>query len=241
MRLEAKNLVKKYNGRKVVDNAQFSVEQGEIVALLGPNGAGKTTSFDMTVGLIKADEGQIFLDGQEISNLQIHERANLGLGYLTQEPSAFRELSARDNLALILEERGYNSEARKAKTKELLEEFDIFKLKDNLAISMSGGERRRLEIARVLTLDPKFILLDEPFTGVDPLAIQDIQEIIRKLADEKNIGFLITDHNPKATLNITDRAYIMQDGKITMHGRSDEIANDPRAREYYLGESFSLH
>ena len=238
--LETQGLVKSYNGRKIVDNVHFSIAQGEIVALLGPNGAGKTTSFDMVVGLVKPDSGYINFNGQDITKLKIHERAHLGIGYLTQEPSAFRNLSVRDNLALVLDLYGYDSDRRKAKTKQVLEEFGIFHLKDTEAISLSGGERRRLEIARVLVTDPKFILLDEPFTGIDPIAINDIQQIIYKLCKEKNIGLLITDHNPAATLSITDRAYIIQDGKIIKEGSSQEIANDEFVKKHYLGANFRL-
>ena len=238
--LTAKNLVKSYDLRKVVDNVSFYINPGEIVALLGPNGAGKTTSFDMVVGLVQADAGQIFLGNDDITKFKIHDRALRGIGYLTQEASAFRNLTVRDNLALVLEMHGFSSDERKAKTKEVLEEFGIFHLKDTLAISLSGGERRRLEIARVLVTDPKFILLDEPFTGIDPVAIQDIQVIIHDLCKKRNIGLLITDHNPAATLSITDRAYIIQDGKIVKQGSSEEIASDQLVRKFYLGENFVL-
>ena len=238
--LVAEDLEKSYNGRKVVDKVSFHIESGEIVALLGPNGAGKTTSFDMVVGLVKPDGGKVLLDAEEITSLKIHQRAFKGLGYLTQEPSAFRQLSVRDNLALVLEVQGYSAEERKEKTREILEEFNIFHLKDSPAISLSGGERRRLEIARVLVTDPKFILLDEPFTGIDPVAILDIQEIIRKLCKERNIGLLITDHNPLATLSITDRAYIIQDGRIVKEGSSKDIAEDANVKRFYLGENFKL-
>lgn len=238
--LSAKDLVKSYNGRKVVDGVSFNIKPGEAVALLGPNGAGKTTCFDMVVGLVKPDQGNVELDDKDITKLKIHERASLGIGYLTQEPSAFRQLTVRDNLYLILDELGIPAEERKEKTRVLLEEFGIFHLKDTYAVSLSGGERRRLEITRVLTTDPKFILLDEPFTGVDPLAIQDIQEILKNLCQKKNIGILITDHNPRATLSIVDRAYIIQDGRIIMHGNSNDIANDERVKKYYLGSDFKL-
>jgi lipopolysaccharide export system ATP-binding protein len=240
MILVAENLEKSYNGRKVVDNVSFHIQSGEIVALLGPNGAGKTTSFDMVVGLVKPDVGEVLLGTENITNLKIHQRAFRGLGYLTQEPSAFRQLSVRDNLALVLEVQGYEAAIRKEKTREILEEFNIFHLKDTPAISLSGGERRRLEIARVLVTDPKFILLDEPFTGIDPVAIIDIQEIIRNLCKKRNIGLLITDHNPMATLSITDRAYIIQDGKIVKEGSSKDIAEDANVRRFYLGENFKL-
>lgn len=241
MTLVAQNLVKSYNNRNVVDDVSFSVERGEIVALLGPNGAGKTTSFDMVVGLVKPNSGTISLDAKDITKLKIHERAKIGIGYLTQEPSAFRQLSVRDNIALVLEEAGFSREERKKKSKDLLEEFGIFKLKDAMAVSLSGGERRRLEIARVLAAEPDFILLDEPFTGIDPLAIEDIQVVIHDLCKRRNIGLLITDHNPRATLSITDRAYIMQDGKVMISGASQDIAVDETAKKYYLGGTFTLN
>ncbi len=238
--LAAQGLTKSYSGRKVVDNVHFTIAQGETVALLGPNGAGKTTSFDMVVGLVKPDSGFINFNGQDITELKIHHRAHLGIGYLTQEPSAFRNLSVGDNLTLVLELHGYDAHSIKIKTKEVLEEFGIAHLKDVDTISLSGGERRRLEIARVLVTDPKFILLDEPFTGIDPIAINDIQQIIHNLCKEKNIGLLITDHNPAATLSITDRAYIIQDGKIIREGNSQEIANDELVKKHYLGANFRL-
>ena len=238
--LVAEDLEKSYSGRKVVDKVSFHIQSGEIVALLGPNGAGKTTSFDIVVGLVKPDSGNVLLGTEKITDLKIHQRAFKGLGYLTQEASAFRQLSVRDNLALVLEVQCYSAAERKSRTKEILEEFNIFHLKDSMAISLSGGERRRLEIARVLVTDPKFILLDEPFTGIDPVAIIDIQEIIRNLCKKRNIGLLITDHNPLATLSITDRAYIIQDGKIVKEGSSQEIAADANVRRFYLGENFRL-
>jgi len=239
--LEAKSLSKSYNGRKVVNDVSFYIQPGEIVALLGPNGAGKTTSFDMVVGLVQPESGIVSLAGEELTQLKIHERAHKGIGYLTQEPSAFRQLSVWDNLALILEIQNYKPEIINQKITEILEEFNITKLKNVLAISLSGGERRRLEIARVLISDPKFILLDEPFTGIDPVAIIDIQSIIKDLCKKRNIGLLITDHNPAATLSITDRAYIIQDGGIIKQGSSQEIAEDPLVKKYYLGENFKLH
>ena len=238
--LAAEGLVKSYSGRKIVDNVSFTIAPGETIALLGPNGAGKTTSFDMIVGLVKPDSGSINFNGRDITDLKIHERAHLGIGYLTQEPSAFRNLSVIDNLALVLELYGYDHTSRQAKSKQVLEEFGILHLQDVHALSLSGGERRRLEIARVLITDPKFILLDEPFTGIDPIAINDIQHIIYKLCKEKNIGLLITDHNPAATLSITDRAYIIQNGQIIREGSSQEIANDEFVREHYLGANFRL-
>lgn len=238
--LDINSLSKSYNGRKVVDGISFSLSQGEIIALLGPNGAGKTTSFDMVVGLVNPDSGSIKLNEQEITDCKIHDRAHMGIGYLTQEPSAFRNLSVLDNLILVLELHGYDIDSCIAKSEKILDEFGILRLKDIKAISLSGGERRRLEIARVLVTDPKFILLDEPFTGIDPIAINEIQQIIHDLCKKKNIGLLITDHNPAATLSITDRAYIMRDGKIIRSGGSQEIANDEFVRKHYLGANFRL-
>lgn len=240
MALVAEGLTKSYNGRKVVDNISFTIQQGEVVALLGPNGAGKTTSFDMVVGLVKPDAGAISLNEEDLTDLKIHERAREGIGYLTQEPSAFRGLSVRDNIVLVLEILGYEPKIIQERTHEVLEEFGIIHLQDAEAVSLSGGERRRLEIARVLVTDPKFILLDEPFTGIDPIAINDIQQIIHDLCKRKNIGLLITDHNPAATLSITDRAYIISDGKIIREGTSHDIANDELVRKHYLGANFRL-
>lgn len=241
MTLTATNLTKSFNGKTVVNNISIEVKPGEIVGLLGPNGAGKTTSFDMVVGLIKPEHGEIHLFEKNITNFPVHERAKAGIGYLTQEPSVFRHLSVADNLRLIwdvLESRDQKKE--KEKLEELLTEFDLLDLKDHIAISLSGGERRRVEIARVLACDPKFILLDEPFTGIDPIAIQEIQKIISNLTRLRNIGILLTDHNPRATLAITNRAYIIQDGKILLSGWAKEIAKDPIALKYYLGEDFKL-
>jgi lipopolysaccharide export system ATP-binding protein len=219
----------------------FFVRQGEAVALLGPNGAGKTTCFDIAVGLVKPDDGSIFLADHDITKLKIHERARLGISYLTQEPSAFRQLSVSDNLRLVLELMNLSDREITEKSKYLLDEFGIYHLRESLAISLSGGERRRLEIARALALDPKFILLDEPFTGIDPVAILDIQAIIHDLCKQKNIGLLITDHNPNATLNITDRAYIIYNGEIIKEGNSEEIARDDEVKEKYLGLNFRLY
>ena len=219
----------------------FFVKQGEAVALLGPNGAGKTTCFDIAVGLVKPDDGSIFLADQDITKLKIHDRARLGISYLTQEPSAFRQLSVSDNLRLVLELMNLSDREITEKSKYLLDEFWIYHLRESLAISLSGGERRRLEIARALALDPKFILLDEPFTGIDPVAILDIQAIIHDLCKQKNIGLLITDHNPNATLNITDRAYIIYNGEIIKEGNSEEIARDDEVKEKYLGLNFRLY
>ena len=219
----------------------FFVRQGEAVALLGPNGAGKTTCFDIAVGLVKPDDGSIFLANHDITKLKIHERARLGISYLTQEPSAFRQLSVSDNLRLVLELMNLSDREITEKSKYLLNEFGIYHLRESIAISLSGGERRRLEIARALALDPKFILLDEPFTGIDPVAILDIQAIIHDLCKQKNIGLLITDHNPNATLNITDRAYIIYNGEIIKEGNSEEIARDDEVKEKYLGLNFRLY
>ncbi len=244
MSLKATNLTKSFNGKTVVNNISFEVKPGEIVGLLGPNGAGKTTSFDMVVGLVKPEQGKINLLGKEITKFPVHKRAKAGIGYLTQEPSVFRRLTVADNLRLIwdvLEKKETrNKKQEEEKLQELLREFDLLDLKDHIAISLSGGERRRVEIARVLACDPKFILLDEPFTGIDPIAIQEIQKIISNLTKKRNIGVLLTDHNPRATLAITDRAYIIQDGKILLAGLANDIAKDPIALKYYLGEDFTL-
>ena len=246
MSLKVSNLKKSFNGKAVVNNISFEVQPGEIVGLLGPNGAGKTTSFDMVVGLIKPESGEINLFEKNIANSPVYERSKAGIGYLTQEPSVFRRLTVADNLRLIWDvNREQRSEIRNQKKEEetlheLLSEFDLLDLKDHIAISLSGGERRRVEIARVLACDPKFILLDEPFTGIDPIAIQEIQKIISKLTKTRNIGILLTDHNPRATLDITDRAYIIQDGKILLAGSAKDIAKDPIALKYYLGEDFTL-
>lgn len=238
--LETERLVKVYNGRPVVNDISFKVHSGEIVALLGPNGAGKTTSFDIVVGLVRPNSGRVYLAGEDITQMRIHERSFRGIGYLTQEPSAFRQLSCFDNLKLVLEVKNYDPKHHKEKINTTLQEFGIYHLANTPAISLSGGERRRLEIARALVTDPKFILLDEPFTGIDPIAISDIQTLIHDLCKRKNIGLLITDHNPAATLSITDRAYIVQDGKIIREGTSREIADDAMVRKHYLGEKFVL-
>ena len=239
--LKVKNLVKSYNGKTVVNDISFDVKPGEIVGLLGPNGAGKTTSFDMVVGLVKPDYGNVELSGKNITQLPVHERSKSGIGYLTQEPSVFRRLTVADNLRLIWDVlKNVNEDEQEKRLARLLREFNLVELQDHIAISLSGGERRRVEIARVLTTDPKFILLDEPFTGVDPIAIQEIQKLIADLKTQRNIGILLTDHNPRATLSITDRAYIIQDGKILLAGSAKDIAKDPIALKYYLGEDFKL-
>lgn len=241
MSLKARNLTKSFDGKTVVNNISFEVKPGEIVGLLGPNGAGKTTSFDMVVGLIKPENGTVRIFEKEITNLPVHERSKCGIGYLTQEPSVFRRLSVADNLRLIWDVlKTISKEEQEKRLDELLHEFDLLKLKDHIAISLSGGERRRVELARVLASDPKFVLLDEPFTGIDPIAIQDIQKLIANLKTKRDIGILLTDHNPRATLSITDRAYLIQDGKILLAGLAKDIASDPIALKYYLGEDFKL-
>jgi len=237
--LEAKKLEKTYRGRKVVKGVSFQVKHGEVVGLLGPNGAGKTTSFYMVVGLVKPDHGRIVLDGVDITRMPMYKRARNGIGYLAQEPSVFRKLTVAENLVAILETLGLSDLERRDRRDSLLAELGIAHLADNLAYTLSGGERRRVEIARALTMSPKFILLDEPFAGIDPLAVQDIQGII-SLLKKKGIGILITDHNVRETLAITDRTYIINDGKIIEAGTPEEITASPRVRESYLGEAFKL-
>jgi lipopolysaccharide export system ATP-binding protein len=237
--LEAKKLEKTYRGRKVVKGVSFQVKYGEVVGLLGPNGAGKTTSFYMVVGLVKPDHGRIVLDGTDVTRMPMYKRARNGIGYLAQEPSVFRKLTVAENLVAILETLGLSDLERRDRRDSLLAELGIAHLADSLAYTLSGGERRRVEIARALTMSPKFILLDEPFAGIDPLAVQDIQGII-SLLKKKGIGILITDHNVRETLAITDRAYIINDGKIIEAGTPEEIAASPRVRESYLGEAFKL-
>lgn len=240
MKVIAKNLVKKYKKRTVVKSVNIELSQGEIVGLLGPNGAGKTTTFYMIVGLIKPDGGDIFLDEREITDLPMYKRAQLGLGYLAQEASVFRRLSVEDNIMAILEMRSnLNKAQRKEKVQQLLEEFSLTHVRKNLGIMLSGGERRRTEIARALSVDPKFILLDEPFAGVDPIAVEEIQSIILKLK-HKNIGVLITDHNVQETLSITERSYLLFDGQILKAGTPEELAADEQVRRVYLGEKFQL-
>ncbi len=240
-KIEAKNLIKIYGDRSVVNDVSIEVNKGEVVCLLGPNGAGKTTTFYMVVGLVKPNGGQIFLDGQDISAWPMNERAKAGIGYLPQEASIFRKLNVQDNIKLVLEmNEKLTVDEKKKKLEELLAEFGILKLRNESAVSLSGGERRRVELARALAASPDFILLDEPFTGIDPIAIGEIKENIRKLSDEKGLGVLITDHNPKATLSITDRAYVIFDGKIKIQGNSENVANDPIAKEFYLGKDFEL-
>lgn len=239
MKLEAHNLVKIYKGRRVVNNVSLSMGTGETVGLLGPNGAGKTTSFYMMVGLIHPDEGKVTLDGKDITSKPMYQRARLGLGYLAQEPSIFRKLTVAENILLVLEMQGVKRKKRLEKCDELLNEFGVAHLRNSKGQILSGGERRRVEIARSLATDPAFILLDEPFTGVDPIAIGDIQDIVRHLKD-KGIGIVITDHNVRETLAITDRAYIMSEGEIKTAGASEDLPNDPIARKFYLGDRFSM-
>lgn len=237
--LEAKKLEKSYRGRSVVRGVSFQVRYGEVVGLLGPNGAGKTTSFYMVVGLIRPDQGRVILDGTDVTSLPMYQRARSGIGYLAQEPSVFRKLTVAENLMAILETLDLSDLERKERQEALLTEFGIAHLADSKAYTLSGGERRRVEIARALTLSPKFILLDEPFAGIDPLAVQDIQGIISMLKS-KGIGILITDHNVRETLAITDRAYIIGEGKIIEAGTPGEITASPRVREFYLGDTFRM-
>jgi len=239
MKLYSKNLVKKYGMRTVVQGASIEVEQGEIVGLLGPNGAGKTTSFYMITGLIKPNSGQIFLDDEEITDLPMYRRAQKGLGYLAQEASVFRRMTVEKNILSVMEIAGYSPQECKDKCEDLIEEFGLGKVRKSLGIQLSGGERRRCEIARALAIDPKFILLDEPFAGVDPIAVEDIQHIIAKLKT-KNIGIVITDHNVHETLAITDRAYLLYEGQILKSGTPEELAADPDVRRKYLGHNFEL-
>lgn len=239
MVLRTEGLVKKYGKRTVVNNVSFDVKQGEIVGLLGPNGAGKTTSFYMTTGLVVPNGGRIFLNDEEITNYPVYRRARAGIGYLAQEASVFRKLSVEDNIASVLELTGKPKEYQKEKLESLIEEFRLQKVRKNLGDRLSGGERRRTEIARCLAIDPKFIMLDEPFAGVDPIAVEDIQYIVWKLKD-KNIGILITDHNVQETLSITDRAYLLFEGRILFEGTPEVLAENPIVREKYLGRDFVL-
>jgi len=239
MILRAENIVKKYRKRTVVKGVSFNVKQGEIVGLLGPNGAGKTTSFYMIVGLIQPFSGKIFLDDKDITKLPVYKRAKKGIGYLAQEASVFRKLSIEDNLKAVLEMTKYSKEHQRDKVETLIEEFGLQHIRKSKGIQLSGGERRRTEIARALAIDPKFILLDEPFAGVDPIAVEDIQKIVMKLK-EKNIGVLITDHNVHETLRITDRSYLLFEGDILKAGTAEELAADEDVRRVYLGENFEL-
>ncbi len=239
MRLHTKNLVKKYRSRTVVNKVSIEVSQGEIVGLLGPNGAGKTTSFYMIVGLITPYEGQIFLDDKEITSEPIYKRARMGIGYLAQEASVFRKLSVEDNIKAVLEMSKFSKNEQKEIVESMLEEFGLTGIRKNLGIQLSGGERRRTEIARALALSPKFILLDEPFAGIDPIAVEDIQEIVSTLK-QKNIGILITDHNVHETLSITDRAYLLFEGSILKAGTAKQLTEDEQVKKVYLGQNFEL-
>ncbi len=239
MKLSARNLVKIYGNRRVVNEVSIEVNRGEIVGLLGPNGAGKTTTFYMTVGFVKPNEGNVFLDDLDITNYAMYKRARHGIGYLPQEPSVFRKLSVEDNISGILEMTGMSKEEQKDKLESLITEFGLHKVRKNMGDSLSGGERRRTEIARALASSPNFILLDEPFAGIDPIAVEDIQYIVAKLKN-KNIGILITDHNVQETLSITDRAYLMFEGNILKSGTAEELAADEVVKKVYLGQNFVL-
>jgi lipopolysaccharide export system ATP-binding protein len=239
MILRSENLVKRYKSRTVANNVSVQVEQGEIVGLLGPNGAGKTTSFYMIVGMVKPNSGKIFLDDKDITNEPMYRRAQLGVGYLPQEASVFRKLSIEDNLRAVLQMTKLTAAEQDYKVESLLDEFALHHVRKNLGDQLSGGERRRTEIARALATDPKFILLDEPFAGVDPIAVEDIQSVVRKLKD-KNIGILITDHNVHETLNITDRTYLLYAGQVIKSGSAEDLANDEMVRKVYLGNNFEL-
>ena len=245
MKLYTSDLVKKYKSRTVVNHVSIDVKQGEIVGLLGPNGAGKTTTFYMIVGLVKPNDGRIFLEDEdgsttEITKMPVYKRAQMGVGYLAQEASVFRQLSVEDNLKAVLEMTGYSKEYQRQRVEELLEEFRLQKVRKNMGIQLSGGERRRTEIARAVAINPKFILLDEPFAGVDPIAVEDIQSIVRTLKD-KNIGVIITDHNVHETLSITDRTYLLFEGKVLKAGSAEDLANDEEVRRVYLGQDFKLN
>jgi lipopolysaccharide export system ATP-binding protein len=239
MILRSENLVKKYKKRTVANNVSVQVEQGEIVGLLGPNGAGKTTSFYMIVGMVRPNSGRIFLNDLDITKEPMYKRAQLGVGYLPQEASVFRKLSIEDNLRAVLEMTKLTKKEQELKVESLLDEFALHHVRKNLGDQLSGGERRRTEIARALATDPKFILLDEPFAGVDPIAVEDIQNVVKKLK-EKNIGILITDHNVHETLSITDRAYLLYSGSVIKSGTAEDLANDEQVRKVYLGQNFEL-
>lgn len=237
--ITTKDLIKSYRSRTVVDNVSIEVKQGEIVGLLGPNGAGKTTTFYMVVGLIRPDVGNVYLNSEDITNLPMYKRAQMGIGYLPQEASVFRKLSVEDNIMAVLEMTTLKKQERRDKLEALLDEFNLHHVRKNNGDSLSGGERRRTEIARALAVDPKFILLDEPFAGVDPIAVEDIQSVVAKLK-YRNIGILITDHNVNETLSICDRAYLLIDGKIFKHGTAEQLAEDEQVRRLYLGTNFEL-
>ncbi len=239
MRLRAENLNKRYKQRTVVQHVDISVEQGEIVGLLGPNGAGKSTTFYMIVGMIKPNSGKVFMNDRDITSLPMYKRARAGVGYLTQEASVFRTMTVRDNILSVLQMTKFSMKEQQERTDKLLEEFGLTHLAKSKGFMLSGGERRRTEIARAMATDPKFILLDEPFAGIDPIAVEDIMEIVKQLK-YRNIGVLITDHNVHETLSITDRSYLLFEGKILKAGNANELANDPEARRLYLGEGFKL-
>jgi len=237
--LETTGLVKQYGGRRVVDNVDINVKRGEIVGLLGPNGAGKTTTFYMITGIIRPDEGRIIFDRQDITDMPLHMRARYGIGYLSQDPSIFRKLTVEENIMAVLETLGFSPKERARRLDELLDELKIAHLRKNKAYTLSGGEKRRVEITRALVTNPLFILLDEPFSGIDPIAVAECQEIIRELKT-KGLGILLTDHNVRETLAITDRAYLMADGKTLITGTKEDLISNPKAREIYLGEKFSM-
>lgn len=238
--LISSNLIRKFGTRTVVDDVSFFVNSGEVVGLLGPNGAGKTTSFYMTVGLLKPTSGNVQIDGNIITELPIHKRAKMGIGYLPQNSSVFRKLSVEDNLKAIMEVWGTPRNQRKDLLEKLIDQFSIGHIRKSLGISLSGGERRRLEIARTLVISPRFLLLDEPFAGIDPVTVGEIQELIKKLVQEENLGVLITDHNVRETLSLCSRAYILAGGKILAEGLPDDVANDDKVKQVYLGENFTL-
>ena len=237
--LRAEKLVKQYNHRKVVDGVSIHVEAGEVVGLLGPNGAGKTTSFNMVVGLVKPDAGSVLFHDQPVTTKAMHQRARLGMGYLTQEPSVFRKLTVEQNIIAILETCNISRAERKLRLKYLLDELDLARLARSMAYTLSGGEKRRLEITRALVTSPKLLMLDEPFAGIDPIAVYEVQKIIRRLK-ERGLGVLITDHNVRETLKLVDRAYLIVRGKVVYEGSADQLVNDPRARELYLGPEFNM-
>lgn len=238
--VEAEGLAKVYRGRRVVTSVTMNIRAGEVVGLLGPNGAGKTTSFYMVMGLVRPNEGTIKFRDVDITNMPMFQRARLGMGYLAQEPSIFRKLTVEENIMAILQTLDISAAERRRRCNELMDDLGLTRLRDQKAMTLSGGERRRLEITRALVTNPAFIMLDEPFSGVDPLAVKSVQEIILKLKQERNLGILITDHNVRDTLNIVDRAYLMCQGKILVEGTSESLINDPEARKYYLGDEFRL-
>jgi len=237
--LETRSLIKDYGGKRVVNNVSINVKKGEVVGLLGPNGAGKTTTFYMITGIIKPDGGKIIFDQKDITSLPIHKRARSGIGYLSQEPSIFRKLTVEENIMAVMETLGFTRKEREKQLDNLLDQLKISHLRKNKAYTLSGGERRRLEITRTMVTNPMFILLDEPFSGIDPIAVYDCQEVIKELKD-MGLGILLTDHNVRETLTITDRSYIMFEGEVLISGTKEKLINDPKAREIYLGEGFSL-